>query len=644
MAVRDMLMAAAGVSTGAATYVDDVFSTYLYTGNGSTQVIENGIDLENYAGMMWLKDRTAANRHMIFDTKRYSGNYISSNNTDAQVQNANTLSSYFNGGFEVGNSSLVNTSSNNYVSWTFRKQEKFFDVVTYTGNGNSPRAIAHSLGSVPGCIIVKRTDTTSNWNVYHRSLGADYSILLNLTNDGSGGGKWAGTSPTSTDFYVSSDSAVNASGGTYVAYIFAHNAGGFGSAGTDNVISCGSFTTDASGVVSVNLGYEPQFLLVKKTSGVGNWIVADNMRGMLAPTGNGNALYANTSGAESTGSSTVPQINATGFSYDGGTAIFGDSATGIYIAIRRPMKPPTAGTEVFSPVQSTSTTSTSSVGFVDDLVIAAWRDANDGGGKYFSDRLRGSGKYFSSTSTAAESSGGSFNFNTQQYGISGTDTSGGVYPFLWMFKRAPGFFDEVCYTGTGSATTQAHNLGVAPEFVIIKSRSIAGADWQAFHKGLNGGTNPWNYSMYFNGDGANFSYAGLNNTAPTTSVFSLGTNGGTNQSGSTYVAYLFATLAGVSKVGSYTGTGTTNSINCGFTGGARFVMIKRTDSTGDWYVWDTARGIVSGNDPYLLLDSTAAEVTSTDYIDPLSSGFQISSSAPAAINANGGSFIYLAIS
>jgi hypothetical protein len=102
-------------------------------------------------------------------------------------------------------------------------------------------------------------------------------------------------------------------------------------------------------------------------------------------------------------------------------------------------------------------------------------------------------------------------------------------------------------------------------------------------------------------------------------------------------------LAGVSKVGSYTGTGTTLSIDCGFTAGARFVLIKRTDSTGDWYVWDTARGIIAGNDPYLLLNSSSAEVTNTDYIDPLSSGFQISSTAPAAINASGGTYIFLAI-
>jgi hypothetical protein len=134
---------------------------------------------------------------------------------------------------------------------------------------------------------------------------------------------------------------------------------------------------------------------------------------------------------------------------------------------------------------------------------------------------------------------------------------------------------------------------------------------------------------------------GLSATA-TSTTFTLGT--GAFDYSDNYVAYLFATCAGVSKVGTYTGTGTTKQVDCGFTGGARFVLIKKTSGTGSWYVWDSARGIVSGNDPYLLLNSTAAEVTSTDYIDTYSAGFEISSTAPSEINENGGSFIFLAIS
>jgi hypothetical protein len=175
--------------------------------------------------------------------------------------------------------------------------------------------------------------------------------------------------------------------------------------------------------------------------------------------------------------------------------------------------------------------------------------------------------------------------------------------------------------------------------VIIKNRSGA----QNWTVGLQGITGTGKY-LVLNSTAAvvsDVNYFGSSWTS--TNVLVDGNIAPINQSGSNYVMYLFATVAGVSKVGSYTGTGTTLQINCGFTAGARFVLIKRTDSTGDWYVWDSARGIVAGNDPYLLLNSTAAEVTGTDYVDTYSAGFEISSTAPAAINANGGSFIFFAV-
>ncbi len=196
----------------------------------------------------------------------------------------------------------------------------------------------------------------------------------------------------------------------------------------------------------------------------------------------------------------------------------------------------------------------------------------------------------------------------------------------------------VAYTGTGANKTEAHNLTVAPELWIVKGRSGATA-WRVGCTALAN-----TEALVLNTTAAKVTDAtSWNSTFPSSTVLSLGTQANVNTNTATYVAYLFATLAGVSKVGSYTGTGTTLAIDCGFSAGARFVLIKRTDSTGDWYVWDTARGIVSGNDPYLLLNSTAAEVTSTDYIDPSSAGFEISSTAPVAINASGGSYIFLAI-
>jgi hypothetical protein len=230
-----------------------------------------------------------------------------------------------------------------------------------------------------------------------------------------------------------------------------------------------------------------------------------------------------------------------------------------------------------------------------------------------------------------------------QYGTSDrTNASGNTY-INWYFKRAPSFFDEVCYTGTGVAMTVTHNLGVIPELMIVKSRS-------------NGGTSQYFWAVYVAplGNTANLILDSTdaiatgnlvwNNTSPTSSVFTVGQYNRSGASGVTYVAYLFATLASVSKVGSYTGTGALQTVNCGFTSGARFVLIKRSDSTGDWYMYDSVRGITSGNDPYLFANGPdAVEVTGTNYVDTDTTGFKVTAAAPAGLNANGGTYIFLAI-
>ena len=266
------------------------------------------------------------------------------------------------------------------------------------------------------------------------------------------------------------------------------------------------------------------------------------------------------------------------------------------------------------------------------------------------DKLRGVTKVgLTPSSTAAEgtSPAGYDLVSFNNTGVTEGSNSGSVMNITswlyvnYMFGRAPSFFDVVCYTGTGvSSQTFNHNLGVVPELMIVKCRSqAAGGGWVVYSQALGN-----NSAIILNSTGAAFTPAAYwNTTSPTASVFSVNADTDVGNTGRTYVNYLFATCAGVSKVGSYTGTGTTLQIDCGFTSGARFVLIKRTDSTGDWYVWDSARGIVSGNDPYLLLNSTAAEVTNTDYVDTHNAGFEISSTAPSAINASGGTFIFLAI-
>jgi hypothetical protein len=461
-------------------------------------------------------------------------------------------------------------------------------------------------------------------------------------------------STNSTTFTVTGASDINTNGETYVAYLFAHDAGGFGLTGTDNVISCGSYTGNASANgPTITLGYEPQWLLVKNaTTSSTYWYVIDNMRGM-ALTGNGNSLNPNLADAENFWPNNFVNINSTGFKLvDSDSDVNGSGQTYIYIAIRRgPMKVPTVGTSVFGLSARTGTGANATVtgGQTDDAVLV--KNRGSAVASLFSSRLTGKGYLVTSTS-AAEVAAGTTILQANPWdvmdgvkvGTTSTITNASSNTYInYLFKRAPSFMDVACYTGTGSARTVAHNLTVVPELIFVKSRSAANGGL-VYNKTI---TASKYLELFFTGEN-DFNAQGpdagaFNSTEPTSSVFTVGTFSNVNANAATYVAYLFATCAGVSKVGTYTGTATTLQIDCGFTAGARFILIKRTDDFGDWYVWDTARGIVSGNDPYLLLSSTAAEVTSTDYIDTYSAGFEISSTAPAAINASGGTFIFLAI-
>jgi len=659
----------------ARVYVEDVFSTYTYIGNSGTQTITNGLDLLNKGGLVWIKNRTNTGGcgHAWTDTARGPGtgattvatNIIASNSTAGTgggVPNSSDyLSAFTASGFTVTASTgsnnatrITNRASDRYISWAFEKRPKFFDIVTYTGTGAN-RTISHNLESVPGCIIIKRLDASFAWNVYHRSMGATrYNVLNTTAASVVDATRWNNTTPTATQFSLGTAATVNASGGSYVAYIFAHDAGGFGVSGTDNVISCGSFTGPSA---TVTLGYEPQWVLVKSSTLLDNWIVYDTVRGLTGvSTGANTALYPYTDLADAAVSAN-PIITSTGF-----TATGTSGETYIYIAIRRgPMKAPTSGTSVYSPIAYTGDNVANrqiNTTITPDLSIIKARSAG-ALVPLWADRLRGQAVIYSSA-TAAEvnpvtglSGGGQVIDTSVQTGIKllqGTTNLNNINYLLdyasWNFNRAWGVFDTVCYTGNGATRTVSHNLGQTPELMIFKSRSLV-SNWRVYSAAIwgtgVGGTPNFDMLTLNANSVANINNATLSSTQPTASVFTLSSSSDVNAAGSTYIAYLFATLSGVSKVGSYVGTGTTNQINCGFTGGARFVMIKRADNTGDWYVWDSSRGIVAGNDPYLLLNSTATEVTSTDYIDTYSAGFEISSTATAEINANGGTFIFLAI-
>jgi hypothetical protein len=229
-------------------YVEGVFSTYLYTGNGGTeQAIVNNVDLLNEGGLVWIKERANAGTesHQLFDTERGSTYSLHTDTTDGNSNYGTAFKSFNSDGFSVQDSGYaVNDLNATYASWTFRKKEKFFDIVsglTSDGSGNLPE-FNHSLGSTPGCVIMKATDSGSNWVVYHNGLsggGANQYIQLNQTN----------AATNATGFGIATDTTFEVGAGsalvpdvTYVAYLFASDAGGFGDDGSESIIKCGSFT------------------------------------------------------------------------------------------------------------------------------------------------------------------------------------------------------------------------------------------------------------------------------------------------------------------------------------------------------------------------------------------------------------------
>jgi hypothetical protein len=607
----------------------------------------------NKGGLVWMKSRSAATDHALYDTVRGVTKDLVSNSIVAQTTQLTGLTSFNTNGFSIGALAKLNTNAALYASWTFREQPKFFDVVTYTGDGTSVRSISHNLGSTPGCIIVKRTDSTGDWSVYHRSLGVSGGYIK-LNSTAAASGTAFSTPINSTVFSIESGApaSMNVNGGTYVAYLFAHDAGGFGLSGTDNVISCGIYTGNGSTTgPTITLGYEPQWLMIKRADGTGPWIIYDTVRGMPFG-GTSSFLFANATDTEYLTAWGNVNTLATGFQpITTDVWVNASGGTYIYIAIRRgPMKIPTTGTSVFQPVVYTGTNVDNrlvNTTILADMILARQRNSTTVSGMVVGDRLRGNQYLLTDSTAAASTDADSMMTPTVGYGNSfsamngfgvGNDATSQLNAstvtnnqVVEAFQRAPGFFDVVAYTGTGVSRTINHNLGAVPQMMWIKETSGV-TNWAVYSPEAGAGA----YMELNSSSDPTVSATAWNSTLPTSSVFSVGASTVTNSNTDTYIAYLFGETPGVSKVSYYTGlgVGTTVSVNCGFASGPRFVLIKSLlrSTAVPWYVWDSARGIVAGNDPYLLLDSNAAEVINTDYIDSTASGFEVTTTAPASLN------------
>ena len=831
-----------------AKYIDEVFSNYLYAGNSTTLSVNSGVD-NTKGGMIWFKVRNDSERHMLFDTERGTSNYIQSNSTDSQTSGGATLTSFDNDGYTLNASAYQNNSGKNYLSWNFRKQKGFFDIVTWTGNGTDPRQISHNLECVPGFVMIKCTSDAHGWACYHRDWSGK---LLELNSTFAGNSSiWKNTLATDTYITVDSQQEVNGNGKTYVGYFFAGGAStaanarsvDFGSGtnylslgsspdfnfgtgdftieawcyregsgnfftmfdhlmGTDefiifsygngdmrvysgagggqlvsgvnpgnnrwfhcavvrqsgtlmffidgvkattthsftlnipqagiqigrsgsggytigkvsnlrvvkgtavyttsfkpstvpltnitntkllccnqatptgstvtpgtitnngaiasadnpfndpkcykfgenedqNLIACGTYGGHNSEFPEItNLGWEPSWVMIKRTDSSDNWVVWDSQRGLVSGGADGTdaAIYLDLIQAE--GVSPYIDLMPNGFKLTRQSGMVNNSgSTYSYVAIRRPDalvgKPAEAGTDVFAmdTGNGSGTIPNFDSGFPVDWVLT--RQPATVQEFHSIARLTGTEYMFTDT-TATATPYSSFTMDSNLGWSKGTEGSSDQ---SWMWKRHAGL-DVVTYVGNSAAGRQIpHNLSKTPEMIWVKNRSIAQA-WKVYHKGLNGGTTPQDYSLNLNDNAAEVNdHQFWNDTAPTSTAVTLGTSTETNHSGSNHIMWLFASVTGVSKVGYYDGTGSDQTINLGFT--PRFLLFRQTNATRDWCVFDTLRGISSGNDPVLTLNTNNAQWAGADYLTPATNGIVVKGNQ-VAVNASGGKYIYYA--
>ena len=390
------------------------------------------------------------------------------------------------------------------------------------------------------------------------------------------------------------------------------------------MIKCGSLISAGGGTEVETLGWEPQYIMYKRVSDTSHWSIYDAMRGVVTDLDDA-VVYANASSVETSPSDSV-DFHATGFNV--GTSW--SAGTYIYMCIRRPMKTPSESSEVFA-VDLGDNDPAFTAGFPIDMGL--YSGVGAGANKMISARLT-QGRYLLTNETDVEDSHGNIVFDYMDSFRSGSLATS----YAWMWKRATGVFDCVCFSGTTPAQNIPHNLGVVPEMMWVKNRDDVD-HWYVYHKDI---LNSELLALNLNLDTQSNAYM-WDSTTPSKDVFRVGFNMGTNKNGADYIVYLFATLANVSCVGSYTGTNATLPVDCGFSAGAKFVLIKRTDSTGDWCFFDTTRGLGVGNDKYLILNDTDAEVTD-DIFTANTSGFTLNADTDAHLNVLNAEYIFYAIS
>jgi len=644
LATQRLMSGAAGAS-GDPLYVEDAFSCHLYTGTGSAQTINNGIDLASKGGLVIIKNRTSGGNLYWFDTERGAGKYFATNVTNENGDSTSYLSSFNSNGFSLGNDNDINSSGQDYVSWTFRKVDENFTMVQYTvPSGGAAFTVNHDLGRTPKQIIIRRVSGDDSTFMFHYRMADppgtnDWRYIWKMTGlvaPSNFGSVAMPSDPTSTQFSIGTHPWVNQSGVTYQAYLWSDGSV-FGENADKQIYYFNSFNGTGVGDSGypVNTYREPQFVFIKNNGNNRN-SVHDLIRGLPGSYNLNSRMISwnDTQDEQDSKRITIDRWSSLGFR----TNTSNNEAAGMcfYWVVFAPNaeigRPPEVGTDNFGMTYGTSGSNPSyQASFQVDWAFQRRPTSNEDW--YTANRkLYGQYQKLNSDSAKTNHTGQQFDFNTgwheQNYNLT---------PYLsWMFKQGHGF-DVSVRSGRSGYTAWPHNLLAVPEMIWYKNITDSNTDWYVYHKGLNGGTNPHEYYLKLNTNAAEVNDTSVWHAAPSSSQMSGGNIFRTTYK--QYVGFLFSSVENISKVGYYDGSSSTVTITTGFQ--PRFVIIKRATGVGQWSVFDTTRGWAAGNDQLLELSDPAAQSNSFDAGAPTSTGFTVTS-GQSAINGNGDKYIYYA--
>lgn len=663
-----LLRAAAGVGVPDPTFVEDYFSIDAYAGNGGSQSLATSVDLSG-GGMVWTKARNSSSfNHSVTDS---NSNYYNLDNQN--IGGSNSYTTFTSSGYTMNNSfGNWNASSNDYISYTFSKQEKFFDMVDYTGNGSEIRDISHSLGCKPAIVFLKRK-TEPNGPFTVKALGTEtgnyspnsyYQSILNSTSP-----FWSNAGfrqVPMNDSYVRLDHrpqygiVSNTSGEEYTLYFFAHDSSDTGLSVGGSYIGNGSTIAGPQ----IDLGWEPQFVFVKSAGyPAESWHVFDNHRGISRQ--NANDLVINGKPAEA--DSTFIELLSTGFKTTSNSdQVNKNTQTYVYWAIRRgPMREPTSGSQVVESVLRSGTgadATRTATNFADVIMTANLPGTSASGTRWF-DRLRGNYISINSFTSNAETDLSSTPLdaaligrpNSKDYLLksNGNVNASGTNNYVdWIWTRRKKVFDVVHYRGNNANRTIPHSLGAVPQFIITKAQNNTNGNAYGMFIEYVGPLAPSATSTGYGRLDTSDSLQGWQSydmfgDKPTATEFSLSSYVGLNNAGGYYSAFLWSNLAGVCDIGTYTGVGAgvgSQYIDCGFSSGVRWLFITgKTSTYNRSWVFDTTRGITTAVSPAWAWGDNIAEHTTDDAVDPSNAGFRVISKSTVNVNELNETYYYVAI-